>query len=107
MFPIPLDAELKRHFERNDPKALTAERIGRIESAYVFDLDRVSAPALVYCGGDDDPDDAVPTAQALKTELRVLEGCDHNGAFEALDSVMPLVIAFLKTLPATQGASPR
>ena len=107
LFPIPLPTELKRHFELNDPKALTAERIGRIESAYVFDLDRVSAPALVYCGGDDDPDDAVPTAQALGTELRVVEGCDHNGAFLALDRVIPLAIAFLKTLPPAEGSTPR
>lgn len=42
LFPISLNAEVKRHFELNDPKALAAERIGRIESAYMFDLDRVS-----------------------------------------------------------------
>jgi pimeloyl-ACP methyl ester carboxylesterase len=101
LFPIPLDAEVRRHFELNDPKALAAERIGRIESAYVFDLGRVSAPALVYCGGDDDPDDAVPTAQALKTELRIVEGCDHQGAFEAVDSVMPLAVAFLRTVASS------
>lgn len=101
LFPIPLDAEVKRHFELNDPKALAAERIGRIESAYVFDLGRVSAPALVYCGGDDGPDDAVPTAQALKTELRVVDGCDHFGAFKAVDSVMPLAVTFLKTVASS------
>src|SRR5205814_7950707 len=82
LFPVPLSPETRRHFEEvNDPKALAAERIGRIGSAYAFDLERVSVPALVYCGGDDDPDDAVPTARALKTELRVVEGCDHAGAF--------------------------
>ncbi|MFA5786617.1 MAG: alpha/beta fold hydrolase [Actinomycetota bacterium] len=98
LWPIPLAPELKLHFEDvNDPKALAAERKGRIESAYVFDLGRVSAPALVYCGGDDDPDDAVPTAQALNTELHVVEGCDHVGAFMEVDSVMPLAVAFLKT----------
>ena len=98
LFPIPLTPELKLHFEdANDPRALAAERIGRIESAYAFDLGQVSAPALVYCGGDDDPEDAVPTAQALNTELHVLEGCDHVGAFEQVDSVMPLAVAFLKT----------
>ena len=98
LFQIPLTPEVKLHFEdANDPKALAAERIGRIESAYAFDLSRVSAPALVYCGGDDDPEDAVPTAQALNTELHVLEGCDHLGAFEEVDSVMQLAAAFLKT----------
>jgi pimeloyl-ACP methyl ester carboxylesterase len=98
LFPIPLSPETRRHFEEvNDPKALAAERIGRLESGYVFDLGRVSAPTLIYCGGDDDPDDAVPTAQALGTQLHVLEGCDHFGAFSALDSVMPFASAFLNT----------
>ena len=101
LFPVPLDAEVKRHFELNDPKALAAERIGRIESAYVFDLGQVSAPALVYCGGDDDPDDAVPTAQALRTQLHVVEGCDHFGGFKAVDHVMPLAIAFLKRVASS------
>ena len=98
VFPIPLTHEVRRHFEDiNDPKALAAERIGRIESGYAFDLRRVSAPALVYCGGDDDPGDVVPTAQALKTELHVMEGCDHFGAFKEVDRVMPFALAFLKT----------
>jgi pimeloyl-ACP methyl ester carboxylesterase len=98
LFPVPLSPEVKLHFQDvNDPKALAAERIGRIESAYVFDLGRLSAPALVYCGGDDDPDDYVTTAQALKTELHVVEGCDHFGAFKEMDRVMPLAVAFLKT----------
>ena len=54
--PMTLTPEVTRRFEANDPKALAAERIGRIESAYKFDLRRVSAPALVYCGGNDEPD---------------------------------------------------
>jgi pimeloyl-ACP methyl ester carboxylesterase len=107
LFPIPLTAEVKRHFEEsNDPKPLAAERIGRIESGYVFDLARVSAPALVYCGADDDPDDAVPTAQALKTELRVVGDCDHFGAFKEVDSVVPLAVAFLKAVASPHGAVP-
>jgi pimeloyl-ACP methyl ester carboxylesterase len=98
LFGMSLPPELKLHFEDgNDPEALAAERKGRIESAYVFDLGRVSAPALVYCGGDDDPDDAVPTAQALNTELHVVEGCDHVGAFTEVDAIMPIAVAFLKT----------
>jgi pimeloyl-ACP methyl ester carboxylesterase len=98
LYPIPLTREVTRHFEDvNDPKALAAERIGRIESAYVFDLGRVSAPTLVYCGGNDDPSDVMRTAQALKTELHVVEGCDHFGAFKEMHRVMPLAVAFLKT----------
>ncbi|MBK5267049.1 MAG: hypothetical protein JJE47_06385 [Acidimicrobiia bacterium] len=81
----------------NDPKALIAVRKGTIAPPYVFDLGRVSAPALVYCGGDDDPDEVMPTAQALHTEVHVLEGCDHVGAFMEVDSVMPFAVAFLDT----------
>lgn len=95
-YPIQLTHEVMRHFEEvNDPKALAAERIGRIESAYTFDLGRVSARALVYCGGNDDPGDVMPTAQALTTELHVVEGCDHFGAFKEVDRVMPFAAAFL------------
>jgi hypothetical protein len=96
---MSLTAELKRHFEAsNDPKALAAERIGRIESAYVFDLSRVSVPALVYCGSDDWPDEAAPTAKALKTDLRVLPGRDHVGAFKEAATVFEFVIPFLERL---------
>jgi pimeloyl-ACP methyl ester carboxylesterase len=97
LFPIPLSPQVMAHFEEgNDPQALAAERIGRLESAYEFDLGRVAAPSLVYCGGDDDPEDAVPTAQALGTEVRVVEGRDHFGTFEALDQVLPFAIPFLE-----------
>jgi pimeloyl-ACP methyl ester carboxylesterase len=107
VFPIPLTHEVQRHFEDiNDPKALAAERIGRIESAYKFGLGRVSARALVYCGGDDDPVDVTPTAQALKTELHRVERCDHFEAFKEVDRVMPFVAAFLKAegpIPSGRG----
>ncbi len=102
LFPVPLTPEVKLHFEDvNDPKALAASQRGRIESAYVFDLGRVSVPTLVYCGGDDDPDEAMPTAQALRTELQLVEGRDHFGAFKDVDSVMPLAVAFLKTVASS------
>lgn len=96
MYSIPVSPELKLQFqESNDPRAMAAEVTGGISSPYSFDLSRVSAPALVYCGGDDDPEEAVPTAQALTTELRVVEGCDHVGAFEQVGRVMPFALAFL------------
>jgi pimeloyl-ACP methyl ester carboxylesterase len=101
LFPIPLAPEIQRHFQDvNDPKALAAERIGRLESAYVFDLSRVSVPALVYCGGDDGPEDAVATAHALNTEVQVVEGCDHFGTFREIDLVMPFALAFLESAEA-------
>ena len=66
----------------------------------------MSAPALVYCGADDDPAGVVPTAQALDTELRIVEG-DHFGAFKAVDSVVPLAVAFLDAVVSADGAVPR
>ena len=99
LFPIPLSVAVMRHIEAvNDPRALAAERIGRIESAYVFDLARVSAPAFVYCCDGDVPEEAVPTADALKTELHVVPDCDHRGGFEVVDRVAPHVIRFLDSL---------
>jgi pimeloyl-ACP methyl ester carboxylesterase len=99
LFPIPLSDEIKRHFQEvNDPKALAADRVGRTRSAYVLDLRRVTAPTLVYCGSDDDPDGAVPTALALNTELKVIEGRDHVGTFAAVDQVIPVAMAFMERL---------
>jgi len=98
LFGIQLDSKTKAHFQAvNDPKAMAAERIGRIESAYTFDLNRVSVPALVYCGEDDGPEDAVATAEALHTKLRVVPG-DHGGAFDAVDDVMAVVVPFLESI---------
>jgi hypothetical protein len=31
-----------------------------------------------------------------QTELHVVEGCDHFGAFKEVDRIMPFVAAFLK-----------
>ena len=88
----------KAHFQTiNDPKALAAERTGRIESAYTFDLTRVSVPALVYCGKEDGPEDAKPTAEALHTKVQVVPG-DHAGAFDGIDAVLSVVIPFLESL---------
>lgn len=98
-FPIPLDPEARDRFQRsNDPKALFAVRAGSTESAYEFDLSRVSAPALIYCGGNDVPEEAIPTAEALRTELRVVDGCDHLQTFAEADRVMAFAIPFLETI---------
>jgi pimeloyl-ACP methyl ester carboxylesterase len=98
LFQHPLSPEAKLHFEEvNDPIAVAAVVKGGLRSAYVFHLGRVSVPTLVYVGSDDNPDGVMPTARELKTELQVLEGCDHFGAFSEVDRVMPLAVAFLKT----------
>lgn len=98
VFPVPMAPEVQLHFEDiNDPKASGAAMKGYFKSDYVFDFSRVSARSLVYCGGDDDPDGNARTAQGLKAELHVIDGLRHFEAFEEVDSVMPLAIAFLET----------
>lgn len=98
LFGIPLDSKTRAHFEKvNDPKALAAERLARIESPYTFDLARVSLPALVYCGADDGPEDAEPTAAALHTTLQLVPG-GHLGAFMGLDAVLTVVVPFLESV---------
>lgn len=99
IFPIPVSSEVQARFQvANDPVALANERIGRIESAYTLDLERITVPALIYCGEDDEPEDAVPTAEALNTEVNVVAGCDHAGTFYAADRVMAFAIPFLESV---------
>ena len=104
IFPVHLDAETRGRFERtNDPAALAAERVGRFDPWYPLDLNRISASALVYCGREDEPQGAMPTADALHTELHIVEGCDHLQTFVAVDRVMNFAIPFL-TQQAENGA---
>ena len=70
----------------------------------MFDLSGVTVAALVYCGGDDEPEYAVPTAKALRTKLRVLDGCDHAATFEAVNRLMGLAIPFLEGISSVEGA---
>ncbi len=98
LYGLALDPKTKAHFQKvNDPKALAAERMARVESAYMFDLGRVSVPALVYCGADDDPEDAEPTAEALHARLQVVPG-GHAGAFMGVDAVLSVVLPFLESV---------
>ena len=84
--------------EVNDPRALGAMLLGFRRSGYAFDLGRVTAPALDYVGGDNEPDSEKRTAEALGVELQVLPGLDHLQAFSRVDLVMPLVLGFLGPL---------
>lgn len=84
--------------EFNDPRALGAMAAGRGRSGVSIDLGRVTAPALAYVGGNDEPDEHRATAEALGVELHVLPGLDHLEEFSRLDLVMPLVLGFLEPL---------
>lgn len=96
LFPMRLDDQTRAQMESaNDPQAMAAERVGRIESAYKFDLTRVSEPVLIYCGSEDGPADCEPDAEALATTVCVIQGRDHGGAFRDIDQVMRYAIPFL------------
>jgi pimeloyl-ACP methyl ester carboxylesterase len=83
--------------EVNDPIALGAMAI-EDDRTSAIDIGRVTAPALVYVGGNDYPEEERRTSDALGVELQVLPGLDHLQAFSRLDLVMPLVFGFLEPL---------
>lgn len=83
--------------EVNDPIALGAMHIEENRTCAVG-IGRVTAPALVYVGGNDHPGKERKTSDALGVELHVLPGLDHLQAFSRLDLVMPLVLGFLEPL---------
>jgi pimeloyl-ACP methyl ester carboxylesterase len=91
------DEDRRYDTEVNDPVALGAIAVARGRSGISWHLDRVTAPALVVIGGNDDPDDAKLTAEALGADLRVLPGLDHLEAFSRTDLVFPVVDEFLET----------
>lgn len=92
-------SEEDRQYDRevNDPIALGAMHIqeGR---TLAIDIGRVAAPALVYVGGNDHPEDERKTSAALGVDLQVVPNLDHLEAFSRLDLVMPLVLGFLEPL---------
>ena len=92
-------SEVDRAYDRevNDPIALGAMFIAD-DRCDAIDLGLVTAPALVYVGGNDDPDGERKTAVALGVDLHVLPGLDHLQAFTRLDLVMPLIFDFLEPL---------
>ncbi len=55
-----------------------------------------TAPTVVYCGGEDEPESLEPAACALGAQLHILDGLDHSGAFVEVDCVMPLALAHLR-----------
>jgi pimeloyl-ACP methyl ester carboxylesterase len=84
--------------EVNDPEALGAMEVGLARSGRAIGLDRIAAPTLVLCGGNDDPDQPRKTADALGADLHVLPDLNHVESFSRLDLVMPRVNRFLEQL---------
>ncbi len=83
--------------EVNDPRALGAMNLAGTEFGTSADCRRVTAPALVYCGGEDRPAENRKTAVALRAEFRILPGLDHLRTFSEVDLVMPTVLGFLES----------
>jgi pimeloyl-ACP methyl ester carboxylesterase len=99
---IAADADWERdlHRERSDPAATGAILEGSRRSNYRTDLNLISVSTLLYVADDDvaDPDAANALgrdATALKIEAKILEGHNHDTAFEDSDSLVPLVISHL------------
>ena len=84
--------------EFNDPRALGAMGIGGRRFGIAIDLGRVTAPAFVYVGGNDEPDEEKKTADALGVDLHVVSDLDHLQGFSRIDLIMPLVLGFLESL---------
>lgn len=90
------EADRRYDEEVNDARAFAA-MWGQPNRSGFADLGRITAPALVLEGGNDDPDGAKKIADALGVELQTLPGLDHLQAFSRLDLVVPLVVAFLES----------
>jgi pimeloyl-ACP methyl ester carboxylesterase len=83
------------HERVNDPRAFGAVLAGRRLFPYDITLKRVSVPAMVYGGSDDEPDGDRRTAEALGVSFHELPGLDHRTGLSAIDRVMEVVEPFL------------
>jgi pimeloyl-ACP methyl ester carboxylesterase len=89
-------AEDRAHdLDVNDPRALAAMNMAGAEFGLSALCHLVAAPALVYVGGDDEPDADRKTAEALGATYRLLPGLNHLQEFSEIDQVMPFVLEFL------------
>ena len=102
-FPVP--DEDRRYMEAmSDPRALGAVDLARLRSPYKIDLERITAPSLLYCGAQDmsTPQFASElraTAAALNTDPQVLPGDhDHITAFTDTDCVLDVVDPHLSAI---------
>ncbi len=80
---------------RSDPRAIGAADVGWHRSEYAVDLDRISAPTLLYCGGGDEPEALAATAAALGVEVHVIGRGDHFATFMDVEALVPLVLGHL------------
>lgn len=83
--------------EANDPRALAAMNMAGAEFGQVALCALVTAPSLVYVGGEDDPEADRKTAEALRATYRLLPGLNHLQEFTEIDQVMPFVFEFLES----------
>lgn len=85
--------------EDNDPLALAAQMEGETQSIatsrYRLDVARISSPSLLYCGGDDSPEQMEPTAKTLHAKLHVIEGLNHPQTFKASERLLAIVLPFI------------
>jgi pimeloyl-ACP methyl ester carboxylesterase len=108
VYPCP-DWERDLHRERSDPAATGAILEGSRRSNYRTDLNLISVSTLLYVADDDvaDPEAANALgcdATALKIEAKILEGHNHDTAFEDSYSLVPLVISHLDAVSKPSGS---
>jgi pimeloyl-ACP methyl ester carboxylesterase len=95
------DADRTYMEQSSDPRAVGAMSLADRRCPWLMDLDRVSAPTLLYCADDDAADPTWvaqwrSTADRLGVQPHVLSGeHDHFSAFNDVAAVMPLVGAHL------------
>jgi pimeloyl-ACP methyl ester carboxylesterase len=89
------DTTRSYHERVNDPRAFGAVLAGRRLFPYDIKLSRVSVPAFVYGGSEDEPDGDRRTAEALGVAFHELPGLDHRTGLSAIDRVMEVVEPFL------------
>ncbi|MDX6484956.1 MAG: hypothetical protein QOF43_109 [Gaiellaceae bacterium] len=81
--------------EKNDPRALGALAEAPYRFPHALDVAALRVTPLVYGGSEDNVAGLSVVARRAGTELQVLDGLDHGGAFLAPGRVVPLVLAHL------------
>ena len=71
-----------------DPRAIGAADLASRRSSYTVDVDRISTPTLLYCGGGDEPEDLEPAGRALGVPVQVVGDGDHWAMFADVEGIV-------------------
>lgn len=79
-----------------DPRAIGAADLASRRWSYTVDVDRITAPVLLYCGGGDEPEDLEPAGRAFGVPVQVVGDGDHWATFADVEGIVPLVLEHLR-----------